>query len=190
MPRVALKPGEPPRKLSQLPGAEKEAKQIAAIYHTQALTGDAATETAVVQKMPQAKIIHLATCHNSLGTSDGLALAPSKQDDGLLTSEEILNLKLKAELVVLSSNDTALGKITADGVIGLSRSFFIAGVPSVIASLGATSDEKTAFLMTQFYKKFSKSSDKAVALRYAMLETKKKYPEPIYWASFTLIGLL
>ncbi len=193
MPTTSLKPGESPQKLSQLPGAEQEAKDIATIFNTQALTGDAATETAVVQKMPQAKIIHLAThngCNDSSEITCGLALAPSQQDDGWLTSEEILNLKLKADLVVLSSNDTALGKITADGVIGLSRSFLTAGVPSVIGSLWIVSDNETAFLMIEFYEKLSENPDKAAALRHAMLATMKKYPNPQYWAAFTLIGVL
>ncbi|MEH2263293.1 CHAT domain-containing protein [Nostoc sp.] len=193
MPSISLKPGESPQKLSQLPGAEQEAKQIAEIFHTQALTGDAATETAVVQKMPQARIIHLATqggCNDSSEISCGLAFAPSPQDDGWLTSEEILNLNLKADLVVLSSNETALGKITGDGVIGLSRSFFAVGVPSVIGSLWSVPDKETAFLMTEFYHKLSENPDKTAALRYAMLATMKKYPNPQYWAAFTLIGVL
>lgn len=194
-PSIAIKPGEPPQKLSQIPGAEKEAKQIAEIFHTQALTGDAATETAVVAKMPQAKIIHLAT-HGVFNELQGksipgaLAFAPSNQDDGFLTSEEILNLKLQAQLVVLSAGDTALGKITADGVIGLSRAFFSAGVSSVIGSLWNVSDSATAFLMTEFYQKISENPDKAAALRHAMLATMKKYPNPSDWAAFTLIGVL
>ncbi|WP_234711189.1 CHAT domain-containing protein [Nostoc punctiforme] len=193
MPSISLKPGESPQKLSQLPGAEQEAKDIASIFNTQALTGDAATETTVVQKMPQAKIIHLATqggCNDSLEITCGLALAPSQQDDGWLTSEEILKLNLKADLVVLSSNDTALGKITADGVIGLSRSFFAAAVPSVIGSLWSVPDKETAFLMIEFYQKLSENPDKAAALRHAMLATMKKYPNPRDWAAFTLIGVL
>ncbi|OYD94981.1 CHAT domain-containing protein [Nostoc sp. 'Peltigera membranacea cyanobiont' 213] len=184
-PTISSQPG----KSHQLLGAEQEAKAIAHLFNTQALIGDTATETAVVQRMPQAKIIHLATtaCPHD---RQGLALTPSAKDDGLLTSEEILNLKLKAELVVLSANDTALGKITNDGVIGLSRSFFSAGVSSVIGSLWDISDQQTAFLMIEFYQKLSKNPDKAVALRYAMLATMKKYPNPQYWAAFTLIGVL
>ncbi|MEH2077598.1 MAG: CHAT domain-containing protein [Nostoc sp.] len=184
-PTISSQPG----KSHQLPGAEQEAKAIAHLFNTQALTGDAATETAVVQRMPQAKIIHIATTAY-LDDRQGLALTPSGKDDGLLTSEEILNLKLKAELVVLSANDTALGKITNDGVIGLSRSFFSAGVSSVIGSLWDISDQQTAFLMIEFYQKLSENPDKAAALRYAMLATMKKYPNPQYWAAFTLIGVL
>nr|WP_250635700.1 CHAT domain-containing protein [Nostoc piscinale] len=173
----------------QLLGAEQEAKAIAQLFNTQPLIGNAATETAVVQRMPQAKIIHLAT-KAYLNNQQGLAFTPSTQDDGLLTPAEIQKLKLTADLVVLSANDTAIGKITNDGVIGLSRSFLSAGVSSVIASLWDISDQPTAFLMTKFYQKLHEKPDKAAALRYAMLETKKKYPNPRDWAAFTLIGLL
>jgi CHAT domain-containing protein len=141
--------------------------------------------------MPQAKIIHLAASNvtNKEGEfSNVLALGTSELDDGWLTSEEIINLNLKAELVVLSGGDTAIGKVTNDGVIGLSRSFLTAGATSVIGSLWCVSDMATAFLMTEFYQELSKNPDKAAALRQAMLITMKKYPNPINWAAFTLIG--
>ncbi|MBE9058138.1 CHAT domain-containing protein [Sphaerospermopsis sp. LEGE 08334] len=191
MPTKPLQPGENPPETFNLPGAEQEAKQIAGIFNTQALTGKAATETAIVQRMPQAKIIHLAVSNvrNKEGEfSDVLALGTSEQDDGWLTSEEIINLNLKAELVVLSGNDTAIGKVTNDGVIGLSRSFFTAGATSVIGSLWSVSDRETVFLMTEFYQELSKNPDQAAALRQAMLTTMKKYPNPMSWASFILIG--
>ncbi len=192
MPSVSPKPGEKPQKLNQLPGAEQEANEIARLFNTQALTGNVATETTVKQRMSQARIIHFATqgCLEFEGMSipGELAFAPSSQDDGWLKSEEIINLNLNAELVVLSSNDTALGRITGDSVIGLSRSFFAAGVPSVIGSLWSPSDRETVLVMTKFYDNLSKNPDKAYALRQAMLATVKKYPEPKYWAAFTLIG--
>ena len=173
----------------QLPGAEKEAKNIASIFNTQALVGDAATETAVVQRMPKARIIHIATifCSNN---QLKLALTASDKDDGWLTSKEIVNLNLQAELVVLSASHTATGKITGDGVNGLSRSFFTAGVPTVIGSLWNIQDYMTTFLMTEFYQNLSENPDKATALRHAMLTTMKKYPNPKDWAAFTLIGAL
>jgi CHAT domain-containing protein len=190
-PTKPLQPGENPPETFNLPGAEQEAKQIAGILKTQALTGKAATETAIVQRMPQAKIIHLAV--NNISNKEGefsdvLALGTSEQDDGWLTSEEIINLNLKAELVVLSGNDTAIGQVTNDGVIGLSRSFFTAGATSVIGSLWAISDRETAFLMTEFYQELSKNPDQAAALRQAMLTTMKKYPYSMNWAGFILIG--
>ncbi|WP_414621526.1 CHAT domain-containing protein [Calothrix sp. CCY 0018] len=193
-PKVSLTKGDfckPP----SLPGAEKEAKNIAQIFKTQPLTGDAATETVIVNKMSQARIIHLAAMaypedcktDNSPGV---IALADSSQDDGWLRTSEIQDLNLKADLVVLSGCDTALGRITGDGVIGLSRAFFAAGADSVIGSLWSVPDESTAILMTHFHGNLSKNTGKAGALRQAMLETMKKYPNPRDWAGFTLIGLL
>ncbi|MEC4817320.1 MAG: CHAT domain-containing tetratricopeptide repeat protein [Scytonema sp. PMC 1069.18] len=111
-----------------------------------------------------------------------------KKRDGLLTAEEILDMKINADLVVLSACDTGRGRITGDGVIGLSRSLISAGTPSVIVSLWAVDDDSTAFLMTEFYQNLQQKFDKATALRNAMLTTKKKYSNPSQWAAFTLIG--
>ncbi|MBD2213053.1 CHAT domain-containing protein [Nostoc linckia FACHB-104] len=199
MPSVSLKPGDEKTKLRPLNGAENEAKVIASLplLNSKPLIGDAATETAVVAKMFQAKYIHLAThglFDDLRGLGSAIALAPSNQDDGLLTAEEIFNFqqkfnqKLNADLVVLSACDTGRGRITGDGVIGLSRSFISAGVPSVIVSLWSVDDGSTAFLMTKFYQNLERNPDKAKALREAMLETKKQYSQPLQWAAFTLIG--
>jgi len=120
-----------------------------------------------------------------------IALAPAgtgELNEGLLTADEILDMKLNAELVVLSACDTGRGRITGDGVIGLSRSLITAGVPSIVVSLWKVPDDSTAFLMTEFYKNLRTTSDKAQALRQAMLTTKQKYSDPLYWAAFTLIG--
>lgn len=202
MPKVELEPGKPPEQLIALPWAEKEAKDIAEILKTQALTGNQATKTAILQKMPEAGIIHFAThglLDDNRGLGSAIALAPDppsspltkggkEEGDGLLTAEEILNLKLNADLVVLSACDTGRGRITGDGVIGLSRSLISAGVPSVIVSLWAVDDNSTSFLMTEFYNNLQQKLDKATALRKAMLTTMQKYPQPKNWAAFTLIG--
>ncbi|HTL88255.1 MAG TPA: CHAT domain-containing protein, partial [Leptolyngbya sp.] len=117
-----------------------------------------------------------------------IALAPFKQDSGLLTSSEIFNLNLSAELVVLSACDTGSGRITGDGVIGLSRAWIATGVPTVLVSLRKVPDEQTSFLMISFYQNLQHTSNKAQSLRAAMLETMQSYPDPIGWAAFTLIG--
>jgi len=191
MPSVSLSPGKKPQKLSSLPGAEREANAIASLLNTQPLIGNQATETAIKQQLGKASIIHLAT-HGLLdeirGLGSAVAFTPSDQDDGLLTAEEILNLQLNAELVVLSACDTGRGRITGDGVVGLSRSIISAGVPSVIVSLWQVPDAPTASLMSQFYQSLSSNPDKAQALRSAMLATMKQHPAPKDWAAFTLIG--
>ena len=191
MPSVSPSPGEPKRQLSALPGAEAEARAIAPLLNTQAITGAQGTKAAIVQKMPQASIIHLAT-HGLLddvrGLGSAIALAPSGNDDGLLTAEEIFDMKLQASLVVLSACNTGEGRITGDGVIGLSRALISAGVPSVIVSLWAVPDAPTAELMQSFYQNLQQNPNKAQALRQAMLTTMKTHPQPRNWAAFTLIG--
>jgi CHAT domain-containing protein len=193
MPSVATKIGEKPQPLKNLPGAKQEAEAIAPLFNASALTGDAATETEVKAKLPQAGIIHLAThglFDDLQGLQSAIALAPSGKDNGLLTAEEILNLKLNADLVVLSACNTGRGRITGDGVIGLSRSFISAGIPSVIVSLWEVPDSTTTDLMSEFYTNFyQKKLDKAEALRLAMLQMMEKHRDnPRAWAAFTLIG--
>ncbi|WP_341531788.1 CHAT domain-containing protein (plasmid) [Nostoc sp. UHCC 0302] len=191
MPFIAPKIGETPQQLIPLPGAELEAIAISKLLKTQPLVGNKATVSTVVQRLPQARFVHLAThglFDDIQGLNSGIALTPSGKDDGLLTASEILDLKLNAELVVLSACDTGRGRLTGDGVIGLSRSLISAGVPSVLVSLWSVPDAPTALLMTEFYQNLQKNPDKAQALRQAMLTTMKKSPNPVNWAAFTLIG--
>jgi CHAT domain-containing protein len=196
MPKVTTRAGDTPVQLPNLLGAKREAMEIAFLLNTKAITDQQATKAAIIQQMPNARFIHLATHgllddFRGLGLPGAIALAPSgngELNDGLLTADEILDMKLKAELVVLSACDTGRGRITGDGVIGLSRSLIAAGVPSIIVSLWKVPDDSTALLMTEFYKNLQRSPNKAQALRQAMLITKQKYPDPLNWAAFTLIG--
>jgi CHAT domain-containing protein len=89
---------------------------------------------------------------------------------------------------VLSACNTGKGRITGDGIIGLSRSWISAGTPSLLVSLRYVPDAPTAELMTEFYRQLQLTSDKALALRNAMLATMKQHPDPRDWAGFTLIG--
>ncbi|MEG4405113.1 CHAT domain-containing protein [Microcoleus sp. MON2_D5] len=189
MPKI----GTPPRQLAPLPGSEQEAITIAQLLNTKPITGSQATKASIVQQMLKARIIHLAThgLLNEVKRRDlpgAIALAPSANDDGLLTSSEILDLKLNAELVVLSACNTGRGKLTGDGVLGLSRALISAGVSSIIVSLWLVPDEPTAELMAEFYRQLQKNPNKAQALRQAMLMTMKMHPTPQDWAAFTLIG--
>jgi CHAT domain len=117
-----------------------------------------------------------------------IILAPSGDDDGAIHAIDILQLKLDSELVVLSACSTGRGKITGDGVIGLSRCFILAGVPSIVVSLWNMGVISAKLLMTEFYQNLARGDDRATALRCAMLTTKARFPSPIAWAAFTLIG--
>ena len=184
--------------LNSLPGTEIEAEAISALFGTQAVTGAAATEKFVKQQMTSSRILHLATHglldfevpekNNEIDLPGAIALAAGDGDDGLLTSTEIFEMNIAAELVVLSACDTGRGKITGDGVAGLARSFIAAGTPNVIASLWAVPDGPTAALMTEFYRQLGAGQDNAQALRQAMLTTMELHQSPKDWAAFTLIG--
>jgi len=188
---LVKQPGGLRQQLSQLPNAEKEAKEIAKILNSSASIGDLATKNQVLAKLPSVSIIHFGT-HASFNELNGLksmiALTPDDDNDGFLSASEVIHLKLNAQLVVLSACNTGQGKITGDGVIGLSRSFIAAGVPSAIVSLWSVPDAPTADLMTEFYRQWQQNPDKAAALRQAMLKTMKKHPAPLDWAGFILIG--
>jgi CHAT domain-containing protein len=198
MPYVSLTPSSSRQKLAPLPGSEEEAKNIAKLFNTQAIIGSAATKANVLPKLQQAKLIHLAT-HGLLEYQSrtggiqtelpgAMALAPSGKDDGLLTSGEIFDLNLNAELIVLSACDTGKGRVTGDGVIGLSRAWIAAGVPSSIVSLREVPDEQTSALMLAFYQNWQKQPNIAVALRRATLTVMKEFPTPRDWGAFIAIG--
>ncbi|MCT7994807.1 CHAT domain-containing tetratricopeptide repeat protein [Laspinema olomoucense] len=177
--------------LSPLLGAEQEARDIGQLLNISPLIGPEATKATVIQKMLSSRIIHLAT-HGSFDSNvpldSWLALTPEGTDNGLLTAAEIFGLQLNPELVVLSACDTGRGKITGDGVVGLSRAFLSAGAPAVLVSLWQVPDDSTSVLMREFYTLWQGRGDKAQALRQAMLTTMQQYPNPVNWAAFTLMG--
>ncbi|MEM9213217.1 MAG: CHAT domain-containing tetratricopeptide repeat protein [Cyanobacteria bacterium P01_F01_bin.150] len=218
MPKVALSASVPAARLPPLASAEEEANAIAQMINATAMVGDQATEAAIAQQMPDARLIHLAT-HGLLDYGNprqsavrdmpgAIALAPSmpstpnvakeqqetdnddldQTTDGLLTSGEIMAMELQAEMVVLSACNTGRGDITGDGVIGLARSFIGAGASNVVVSLWAVPDEPTSQLMMAFYTELLNNPNRAQALRQAMLSTMQQNPNPIAWAGFTLMG--
>ncbi len=182
-----------PHKLRQMPRAKEAAEVIAATLRTQAISGDNATKVAILDRMLNTRIVHLSA-HGliddlqSSGIPGAIILAPSGDDDGAIHAIDILQLKLDSELVVLSACSTGRGKITGDGVIGLSRCFILAGVPSIVVSLWDMGAPAAKLLMTEFYQNLARGDDRAAALRRAMLTTKDVLMTPLDWASFTLIG--
>ncbi len=176
MPIVSQILGEPPEQLPNLAASEREAVEIAKLLKYKALIGAQATKAKVKQLLAQANVVHFAThglleyrSQKSSSSLEGLevpgalALAPDDQDDGLLTANEIFDQHLVAELVVLSACDTGRGRITGDGVIGLSRAFISAGTPSLVVSLWVVPDASTAELMITFYQKLQTKLNKAQA---------------------------
>ncbi len=180
--------------IRQLPWAEEAAEEIAVILGTEAIVGEKATKVVILERMLNTRIIHLSA-HGLLDDIQGsgipgtIILAPSGDtDDGALNAVEILQLKLDSELVVLSACSTGGGKITGDGVNGLSRCFILAGVPSIIVSLWNMGADSAKLVMIEFYQNLQRGDNRDTALRHAMLSAKDEFPSPSDWASFTLIG--
>jgi CHAT domain-containing protein len=149
--------------------------------------------------LSQYRYVHFAT-HGLLDTErpglSSLLLSmvdqQGKQQDGFLRANDIYNLKLPAELVVLSACQTGLGKeIKGEGLVGLTRGFMYAGAARVVVSLWNVNDKATADLMTRFYEKMLKQGARpAAALRAAQVEMwrQKQWQSPYYWAAFTMQG--
>ncbi|HET8676907.1 MAG TPA: CHAT domain-containing protein, partial [Blastocatellia bacterium] len=155
--------------------------------------------TATSPEMDQYSIIHFAThglINNQHPELSGVVLSlvdeQGRPQDGFLRLYDIYNLKLQANLVVLSACQTALGKqIKGEGLVGLTRGFMYAGAPRVVASLWQVDDRATAQLMARFYEAMlGKGLRPAAALRAAQVAMwkEKRWQGPHYWAAFTLQG--
>lgn len=187
----AMPAGDPP--LAPLPGAAAEARAVAAALGVTALTGPAATVPAVEAAAENAPLIHLAT-HGAAAADPRdawLALADDGLTSGYWRTGHILSTRLVAELVVLSACQTALGTVTADGVIGLARAFLVAGARAVLVSAWRVDDAATAELMRAFYAARADAPTTAHALRDAMRRVHAALgpdPDPALWAAFALVG--
>ncbi len=164
-----------------------------------ALDFDASRATVENGGLDQYRIVHFAT-HGLLNSRhpelSGVVLSlvdeQGRPQDGFLRAHEIYNLKLNADLVVLSACRTALGKeIKSEGLIALTRGFMYAGASAVVATLWDVRDEATAELMKRFYRGMLKEGmAPAAALRAAQVSMwkDKRWEAPYYWAGFALQG--
>jgi len=172
--------------------AEDEVNSLKGLFpQVDVYTGDNATERVLQEHGSEYDILHFA-CHGELNLDEpmltSLRLAPDDENDGYLHAGEVFDYDLSASLVVLSACNSALGELTSGNeLMGLTRSFLYAGVPSIVASLWTVDDRSTAYLMQQFYRNLG-TMTKADALREAKLATMKKYPSPFHWAAFCLQG--
>jgi CHAT domain-containing protein len=197
-------------RLTPLPGAEAEVRTVSRLLPADQvilLDRDKAGIRQLVARLPDATVLHFAT-HAVVSDVDPFSsfLALNRdQGNGELTAGEVYGLKLHTKLVVLSACRTGLGKISGDGVAGLSRAFFYSGTAAVIATLWDVADEPTSRLLPHFYQSLSSGTSRSAALREAQLalisdlrhgrisvrtpDGKVTLPEnPLFWAAFSLSG--
>jgi CHAT domain-containing protein len=189
--------------LDRLRSTRREAEGIVTLAregkNLKAVDFQASRTTAMSPELSQYRMVHVAT-HGLLNSQhpelSGIVLSlvdeQGRSQDGFLRLHEIYNLKLGADLVVLSACQTALGKeIKGEGLVGLTRGFMYAGAPRVVASLWRVPDKATAELMKRFYHgMLAEGLRPAAALRAAQvaLWNEKRWREPYYWAAFVLQG--
>jgi len=188
----------------RLLSTRREAAAISALVPEregmQALDFEASRTTALRPELGEYRIVHFAT-HGMLNNVhpelSGIVLSlvdkEGHQQNGFLRLQDIYNLKLSAELVVLSACQTGLGKeIKGEGLIGLTRGFMYAGAPRIVASLWKVDDRATSELMKRFYQGLlgPEALRPAGALRQAQLSIwkQRQWREPYYWAAFVLQG--
>jgi CHAT domain-containing protein/Tfp pilus assembly protein PilF len=188
----------------RLPSTRREAEAIVAVappaYSRKVIDFAASKTNAKDAALGQYKYIHFAT-HALINSAhpelSGIVLSLVDQQgtdqDGFLLLHEIYNLKLPAEMVVLSSCKTGLGKeIKGEGLVGLTRGFMYAGAARVVVSLWDINDESTAELMSRLYRRLlgKQRLSPAAALRAAQLSVWKSrhWQAPYYWAGFVLQG--
>ena len=188
---------------SRLPFSREEANAIASLSPKSSLMEatdfEANRANAISGELARYRIVHFAT-HGLLNSEQpelsGLVLSlvdeNGKPQDGFLRMHEIYNLKLPADLIVLSACQTALGKqIKGEGLVGLTRGFMYAGAQRVVASLWQVDDLATAELMKRFYRGMVKEGLRpAQALRLAQLDMlrQKRWSSAYFWAAFTIQG--
>ncbi|MEY2499507.1 MAG: hypothetical protein QOD12_3063 [Verrucomicrobiota bacterium] len=183
-----------------LPAAEKQVSELRKIYTTERssiFVGTAAREEVFKREAGKFDILHFAT-HGVLNDQaplySYLLLSQanlSADEDGMLEGYELMRMKLRARLAVLSACETARGEITAgEGITGLSWALFLAGCPTTVVSQWKVESESNTVLMVDFHRRLRDGVAPAEALRQASLALARQpgYHHPFYWAPFVVVG--
>ena len=164
--------------------------------------GCSATAAAVRSALPNHRILHLAT-HGVLSEEAPMLSSLLLANGEALTLDDLMGMRLDADLVVLSACNTGNGN-ESDGndVLGFTRGLLVAGARSAIVSLWPVDDAATRLLMEHFYAGLRRGQTSAAALRSAQMALRvMPGPEagtggapasaarhPHYWAAFVLVG--
>ena len=199
---AAAEPAAAPA-FERLPTTRREAEAIAALAPPGrtlvALDFAAGRERVVAGDLRPFRAVHFAT-HGVLDAGNpalsGLVLSRvderGRPREGFLGLRDLYDLRLDADLVVLSGCRTALGReVRGEGLVGLTRAFLYAGAPRVVASLWRVDDRATAELMSRFYRAlWQEALPPAAALRAAQqaLRRERRWRHPALWAGFVLVG--
>ena len=181
-------------KLAELKASEEEIETIGKLfqqsnYKTILTQGAAATQGALKNNFNEPhQIFHIASHTNAnlkFPLYSEIACA-----DGLVKIGELYNLKLQADLLVLSSCKSGVGKLEiGEGMQGLNRNFIAEGVPNILFSLWEVDDVRTKDLMIAFYKNVLAGENYATAIQKSKLKLIQQVDVvPTFWAGFIFVG--
>lgn len=186
------------RNLQELPGVIDEVNGLKSYFNGTFWFNQEATEEALRREIGAYKILHFAMhglTNKEQPAYSNLVLSLDKDNlqDGYLYAYEIQQLKLQAQLVVLSACQTGYGQYQAgEGLMSLGRSFMYAGTPSLILSMWQVSDQTSTALMLDFYQQLAEGLPKDKALQQAKIrylqQSNMLTGHPFYWASFVQFG--
>ena len=182
--------------LGKLPHATKEAEWVSHILQCNPILHEQATKEAVLMRIMNAKVIHLATHGSAVAgflTFAGMTSSSSeavKAERVLIYPEEIESLNISPALVVLSSCDSGRGVFKADGIQGMARAFILAGAQAVLTALWRVPDESACIFMQFFYQYLVEGVRGTEALHKAILCLRcfSKYSQYIHWSGYQLTG--
>jgi CHAT domain-containing protein len=172
----------------KMPFIRQEVEAVAAVVEEpEILLGTGASEQALRTDGGRSRLVHIAT--HGYFRQDNPMFSAIRLADSYLSLYDLYHMDLPVDLLTLSGCVTGLNVIAeGDELIGLSRGLLYAGARSLLLSLWDVDDRSTAEFMKLFYSHLMQQRGKAEALRCAMLDLRKRYAHPYYWAPFRLLG--
>lgn len=186
--------------LLPLRGIISEVQSIKETVPSRVFLNEKATEANFKKYASDYNVLHLAM-HTIMKDQDPLysllaftnAEVSDTIEDNKLYAYEIYNMKLNAQMAVLSSCSSGFGKMhKGEGMMSLARGFMYAGCPSIVMTLWQVADQSSSELMRSFYKYLKKGKSKQEAMRLAKikyLETADDITSnPYFWSGFVVVG--
>lgn len=194
---IPVQTKETEKSFGKLKGAEEEVQGILDLVNGRSIQ-QTIEKPELVELLQQNSILHLAM-HSLATESTGMSpyFIMDTLDDPILANRmhdyEINALKLSTPMVVLSSCETAGGKLhSGEGIMSLSRSFLQAGAPSVVHTLWPVEDAKSREIMLAYYAELKRGHSKSKALsnvkKQYISQNPPFYTHPYYWAAFQITG--
>ena len=191
--------------LRDLPASVEEARTVAGLYvDPELFVREQAKESTITRELENADVAHLAMhfiVDEQSELLSGFPLTPEALErggaaryNGFLQSQEIYGLNLRRmRLAILSACQTGIERqYRGEGAVGAARPFFVAGVPTVVASLWPVDSDASAKLMVNFHRHRRDPLPVIQALKKAQVEmirgADERYRHPYYWAPFVAIG--